>query len=96
MMRKEIAEIKRKALPLLKKYDVSKAGVFGSYARGEAKKGSDIDMLIQFKGRKSLLDLVGLEQELKKTLNRKVDLITYKYIHPRLKERILNDEIRIL
>ncbi|MBU0456823.1 MAG: nucleotidyltransferase family protein [Nanoarchaeota archaeon] len=95
-MRKEIAEIKRKALPLLKKYDVSKAGVFGSYARGEAKKGSDIDMLIQFKGRKSLLDLVGLEQELKKTLNRKVDLITYKYIHPRLKERILNDEIRIL
>ena len=69
-----------------------KAGIFGSYARGEAKKRSDVDILIKQKGRKSLLDLVGLEMKLKK----KVDLLDYKGLSPYLKERILKEEVRIL
>ncbi|MEK6900290.1 MAG: nucleotidyltransferase domain-containing protein [Nanoarchaeota archaeon] len=71
--------------------------MFGSYARGEQKKRSDIDILIQVKRRKfSLLDLIGLEIELGKKLGKKVDLLTYKGINPHLKERILREEVRII
>ena len=96
-MKKNIERIKLKALPLLKKYGVVRAGIFGSYARGDNKKNSDIDMLIEVKGRKfSLFDLVGLELELKETLKKDVDLLTYKGINHLLKDRILKEEVRIL
>ena len=51
----------RKIAFILRKNGVVKAGIFGSYARGEAKKNSDIDILIKFKGSKSLFDLSGLK-----------------------------------
>lgn len=54
---KDINEIKNKIRKILKKNRVVRAGIFGSYARGEQKKKSDIDVLIQFKGRKSLFDI---------------------------------------
>ena len=93
-MDKKIERIKLKALPILKKYGVTKAGIFGSYATGKNKKNSDIDILIEFNG--SLLTLVGIEMELKKKLRKKVDLLTYGGIHHLLKERILKEEIKII
>jgi len=96
-MNKNIERIRLKALPILKKHGVVRAGIFGSYATGENKKNSDVDMLIEVRGRKfSLFDLVGLELELKKTLKKKVDLLTYNGIHPLLKDKILNEEIKII
>ncbi|MBI4155410.1 nucleotidyltransferase family protein [Candidatus Woesearchaeota archaeon] len=96
-MKKEIEKIKKRILPILKEYNVVRAGIFGSYARGEAKKKSDIDILIEVRGRKfSLLDLVGLEQELRKKLGKNVDLLTYKGINHLLKDQILGEEIRII
>lgn len=92
-----ISEIKRKAVPLLRKNGVVKAGIFGSYARGEAKKRSDIDLLIRVERKKfSLLDLIGLEQELEHCLGKKVDLLTYKGINRLLKEQIFNEEVKII
>ena len=91
-----IRNIQKKIVPILKRNAVVKAGVFGSFARGKAKKKSDVDILIKFKGRKSLLDLAGLEIEVEKKLGRKVDLLTYDSIHPLLKERILNEQRFIL
>ena len=64
-MNKELLEIKRKAVPLLKKYGVVRAGIFGSYARGEQKKKSDVDILVK-PGRKMGLEFVGLALELEK------------------------------
>lgn len=95
---KEVQKLKPTILKIIKKNGVIKAGIFGSYATGKQKKKSDIDILIQFDGRKrkSLLDLVGLEQELKEALGRKVDLVTYKGVSPYLKERISKEEVRIL
>ena len=95
-MRPELIEIQKKVVPLLKKYGVVRAGIFGSYARGEQKKGSDIDMLIKVKRGISLLDLVDLEKVLELKLSKKVDLLTYGGIHPMLKERILHDEVKII
>jgi len=87
--------IKRKIRPVFKRQGVTKAALFGSIVRGKLKRGSDIDILVQFKSGKSLLDLIGLEQELAETLNRKVDVITYKSLHPRLREAILKEQTPI-
>jgi len=92
---KKIEEIKRKIIPTLKKYNIKKAGIFGSYARGDFKKNSDVDILIQPPSNMGL-EFVGMGIELEKKLKKKVDLITYKYISPYLKKYILEDEIRIL
>ena len=90
----EINKIKPKIVRILKKHKVSKAGIFGSYARGEAKKNSDVDILIKFNG--GLLSLVNLERELEESLGKKVDLLPYGGIHRLLKKRILKEEVRIL
>jgi len=75
-------------ISLIKKHGAKKIAVFGSYARGEEKPKSDIDILVEFSERKSLLDLVGIEQELSDTLGMKVDLLTEKSISPYLIGRI--------
>lgn len=72
----------------LTKHGAKKIAIFGSYARGEKKKGSDIDILVTFSERKSLLDIIGIEQELSDALNIKVDLLTEKSISPYLIDRI--------
>ena len=66
-------------------------GVFGSMACGEAKKKSDIDLLVRFSKRKSLLAVVRLERELSKALGRKVDLVTPKAIRPATRPSIEKD-----
>lgn len=71
-MNPETQKIKVRIAPILKRNDVVKAGIFGSYARGEAKKSSDIDILLKFKEGKSLLDLARLELMLEKNLERKL------------------------
>ena len=93
---KNIVEIKSRLIEVLKRNGVKKAALFGSIARGEAKEKSDIDLIVEFSGRKSLLDLVGLKMEAEHALGRKVDVITYNSIHPLLKDRILNEQIPIL
>jgi uncharacterized protein len=87
---------KEKIVKILKKNDVVKAGIFGSYARGDQKKDSDIDILIQFKGEKDLFDLINIELELKGKLKKKFDVLTYKSINPLIRKNILNDEVRII
>ena len=90
-----IESIKKKAIPVLRKYKITKAGIFGSYARGDYKKNSDIDMLVQ--PPKGIgFGFIGIQFELEKKLKKKVDLISYRAIHPLLKERILKEEVRIL
>jgi len=93
---KEIEKIKSKIMPILKEYKVTKAGIFGSFARGEQKKKSDVDILIKIHNDASLLTLIGLKLDLQEAVKRKVDLVEYETIRKELKENILNDEIRIL
>jgi predicted nucleotidyltransferase len=80
-----------KLIEICRQNDVRKIGVFGSVARGEATDQSDIDLLIEFSKRKSLLALVALEREIATALGRKVDLLTEPAISPYLRERILKD-----
>lgn len=68
--------------------DVVMVGVFGSMARGEASEESDIDLLVRFSKRKSLLELLRLEREVAAVLGRKVDLLTENAISPYLRDRV--------
>ena len=83
-------------LSILKKNDVCKAGLFGSYAKGEYDEESDIDLLVEFRGDKSLLDLVGLKIELEEKTGKKFDVITYSSLYPRLRDIILSEAISLL
>lgn len=87
-----IQDISTKIIPVLESEGVVKAAIFGSYATGEAKKKSDVDVLVRFAGRKSLLDLVRLQFVLEDKLGRKVDLLTYNSVHPLLKDIILKEQ----
>ena len=91
-----VAPLLDRILPVLHRYGVRRAGVFGSYARTDATSDSDLDLLVELPPGSSLLDLVGLQLELSETLDIEVDANTYNAIHPMLRDDILADEIRIL
>lgn len=91
---KEVKNIQRQSVPVFKRHGVARAAVFGSFARGEARKMSDVDLLVKVKPM-GLFAFVGLRQDLENSLGRKVDLTTYKALHPLLRSRILNEQIVI-
>ena len=83
-------------IPVMKENGVTKAGVYGSRVRGEARGDSDLDVVVELPEGASLLDLVHLELELQDLLGIKVDVAEYDGLHPRLRNRILSEERRIL
>ena len=66
-------------------------GIFGSVARGENTENSDIDILYQLKEAVGLFNIVRMKDHLEEKLNAKVDLVSEKYVHPKLKPYIMND-----
>ena len=91
---KQLKKLIPKIKKILKKNKVRKAGIFGSYVRGEEKKNSDIDIVIE--PPKGIgWGFVGIQFELEDKLKKK-DLLSYNGIHPLLKDRILKEEIRII
>ena len=81
----------RKLIDMCRQNDVIKVGVFGSMVRGEANEDSDIDLIVEFSKRKSLLALVALERQLAGELGRKVDLLTEAALSPYLHDRIMSE-----
>ncbi len=92
----DIEKLKQKLLPILNRHGVSRAGIFGSRATGTAKRTSDLDLLIEFKGERSLLDLVALKLDLEAEIDGEVDILTYRSLNPLIKERVLKQEVRVL
>jgi hypothetical protein len=92
---KGLEKIKPEIIKVLKKYKIKKAGIFGSYSRGEENKNSDVDILVE--PPKGIgFGFAGIQFELEDKLGKKVDLVTYRYIHPTLKKDILAEEVRII
>ena len=91
-----IQEIKEKITPILQRYGIKKAAIFGSLAKGKAKISSDVDILVEIKGDMSLLDFIGIKIELEEALKMRVDLVEYDTIKPIIKERILAEQVVIL
>ncbi len=93
---KEIDELlKAYKEELYQKYSVVEIGVFGSIVRGEQKKRSDIDILVDFEKVPDLLKFINLERYLSRLLKKKVDLVSKKAIRPELKEMILSEVVYI-
>src|SRR3989344_4582156 len=86
-------KLKPKIIEVLKGYNIKKASIFGSYARGEQKEDSDIDIIIEPPKNIGGFEFTGIAIELEEKLGRKVDLLTYKSIHPYIKKYVKKDEI---
>lgn len=92
-MNPRIEELKIAILPILKRAGVKRSAVFGSIARGEDAETSDLDLLVELGDGKSLLDVVALQQELEDRLRKRVDVVEYSALKPRLREAILSEQI---
>ncbi len=91
-----IIEKLRKNKPVVeKKYGVKNLEVFGSYIRGEQKKGSDLDILVEFHRTIDLFKYIELENFLSKKIGVKVDLVMKDTLKPRIKDRILKEAIPV-
>lgn len=71
------------------RYGAHNVRLFGSTARGEGSEGSDLDFLVDMEDGRTLLDLVGLSQELREFLGREVDVVTERSLSPYLRDQIL-------
>ena len=82
---------------LAAEYGVTIVGVFGSYVRGEQRRDSDVDILIELERppRISLIGLVELEHYLSDVLGMKVDLAIKKNLRKRIGERILSEVVPV-
>ena len=96
MNQANLDQIKKKAIPILKEAGVTRSSLFGSYVRGDNRKDSDIDILVDLPKGLSLFDVVELQYKLEEALGKKVDLVQYNTIKPRLREYILSEQVRIL
>ena len=80
---------------LRRKYNVKEIGVFGSYVRGEQKKSSDIDILVEFEESIGFFKFLEMEEHISEILGVKVDLVTKNALKPRIGEHILKEVVAI-
>jgi predicted nucleotidyltransferase len=80
---------------LKEKFRVKTIGIFGSHVRGEQKRGSDVDILVEFEEPVGLFEFMDLEDYLSQMLGVKVDLVSKKALKPHIGERILEEVIMV-
>lgn len=90
-----IDEIKANIIPILRRYEVERVFLFGSYARGEANQNSDIDLRVDKGKLRGLFALSGLRIDISEALSKNVDLLTSKSLSDDFKNEIQKDEVLI-
>ena len=80
---------------LKRRFNVAHLALFGSMARGAPSPSSDVDLLVEFSGRPTFDDFIGLKLELEEALGRRVDLVTPDTMRPRMRKVIEQDLIRV-
>jgi uncharacterized protein len=89
----DIRARKNRILEIAARHGASNVRVFGSVARGEAGPESDLDVLVDLAPERSLLDHVGLQQELEELLGRRVHVVVEGGVSPHLHERICEEAL---
>ncbi|MDR3543494.1 MAG: nucleotidyltransferase domain-containing protein [Desulfosporosinus sp.] len=89
----EIEDIKNAVLTYCTKYPIKHIGLFGSYARGEANEDSDIDLIVEFDNKVSLMKVIGLKARLEIDLRKKVDLVEPDNIEAKVAAAIAKDMV---
>ena len=95
MTRRTVITRIRKNRAQLEKLGVKSLSLFGSVARGEARKNSDVDILVEFKGKATFDRYMDTKFFLEDLLGRKVDLVTPKAIKPRMKPFVMQDLVHV-
>jgi predicted nucleotidyltransferase len=90
-----LGEKRGEILRIASEHGAREVRVFGSVARGEADRESDIDFLVELEPGRSLLDLGGLQMELESLLGRRVDVVTARGLKARIRERVLQEAIPV-
>ena len=93
---KSVRTLMDEITPVLKRYRVRKASLFGSYARNEATENSDVDILVELEDDLSLFDVIELKLEIEDTIGTGVDLVEFSTIKPSLRDRILKEQVPII
>ena len=89
------AILKEHKAEVVQRYRVREIGIFGSFVRGEQKRRSDVDILVDYNGVPDLLEFINLERYLQRLLRKKVDLVRKAAIRKELKGRILKEVVYI-
>jgi predicted nucleotidyltransferase len=84
---------REKILELAARHGASNVRVFGSLARGEGTESSDLDLLVTLEEKRSLLDLVGLKQDIEDLLHRPVDVVTEPALSPYIRDRVVAEAL---
>jgi predicted nucleotidyltransferase len=95
MSRRSVITRIRKHRAQLEKLGVKSLSLFGSVARGEETKNSDVDILVEFKGKATFDRYMDTKFYLEELLDCKVDLVTPKAIKPRMKPYIMQDLVHV-
>jgi hypothetical protein len=90
---KLIQDKKSDILAIAARHGAANVRLFGSVARGDDSETSDVDLLVSMEKNRSLYDLIGLQQDVQKILNRKVDVLTDKSINSYLQTKILQEAV---
>jgi predicted nucleotidyltransferase len=85
----DLEDKRREILDIAARHGATNVRVFGSVVRGDDHQSSDIDLLVEMEPGRSLLDLVGLEQDLEALLQRDVDVVTTASVNDAIRDRIL-------
>jgi uncharacterized protein len=88
-----LQKYREQILDLAVRHGARNVRVFGSLARGEGDESSDLDLLVTLEEGGSLLDLVGLKQDLEDLVHRPVDVVTERALSPYLRERVLSEAV---
>ena len=94
MERDQVLALLKSRRRQLKKYGIHSLSVFGSVARGEARKNSDVDILVDFEKPVGLFEYARLKMYLEGVLGREVDLVTPEALRTEMREEILREAIR--
>ena len=81
----------KEILEAARRHGARRVRVFGSYARGQQRPDSDIDLLVELEPGRDLFDLVELKQELEERLHRRVDVLTEQSLSPYIRDEVLRE-----
>lgn len=88
-------EIKNKILPFVNEYGIRRVGIFGSFARGDAKESSDIDLIFDFEKSFGLFAMSGLKLALENELGKKIDIVEFSSLDPYIGKPIMDEVVMI-